>query len=106
MQEEPMAVDGIVGAQMLDPRTQQVARPPNDAMNRVASGQQQLAEIGTILAGDPGDERALCFRHLPSMVEGGCTGKMENHSFDSTQLWSPARLGSLQMNREILISQF
>ena len=56
-------VDGFVRAQMFDARTQQVARPPNDAVHGVTFRQQQFGEIGTILTGDAGDEGTLRLGH-------------------------------------------
>ena len=38
-------------------------------MNSVTLVEENSAQIGTILSGDSGDERAACFSHVGSMVE-------------------------------------
>ena len=63
MQEKLAAVDRFIGAQMLDPRTEQVARPPNDPVNRRTFGEEQLRQVRAVLPGDAGNEGALSFRH-------------------------------------------
>ena len=42
MEKQLAAINRIVRAQMLDPRAEQVACPPNDTVNRVTFRQQQL----------------------------------------------------------------
>ena len=46
--------------QVVDPLVAVVAGPPHHADDLVALGEQELGEVGAVLAGDPGDER---FRH-------------------------------------------
>ena len=42
---------------MLDARSQQIASAPHDAVHRVPLFQKQLAQIGAVLTGDPGNQR-------------------------------------------------
>ena len=62
---------------MFDPRAEQVARAPNDTVNGVAFGEEQFGEIGTVLTGDAGDERAFRFRHGRSMIQCCAVDKSE-----------------------------
>ena len=59
MQEEAFIVDVFVAPQMFDARAQEIARAPNDSMNGVPFSEKQFRQVGTILAGDAGDERSL-----------------------------------------------
>ena len=52
--------------QVLDPLVAVVAGAAHHADHLVALGEQQLREVGAVLAGDPGDER---FRHDERRVE-------------------------------------
>src|SRR6185369_9797860 len=92
--------------QMLDAGAQEIARPPNDPMNRVTFGQQQLAQIRTVLSGNPGDQSPLFLRHGRSMVEPRRTGKMEKPAVRLDAASVGGQTGFLRMNREILIGQF
>ncbi len=49
--------------QMLDPRTQQIARPAHDPMNGVSLLQKQFGQIRTVLTGNSGDKRNLAVAH-------------------------------------------
>src|SRR5438034_8971042 len=42
---------------MLDARSQQIAGAPHDSVHRVPLFQKQLAQIGAVLTGDPGNQR-------------------------------------------------
>src|SRR5438067_2028001 len=59
MQKQSFLVNFRVSPQMLNPRSEQVARAPYNTVNRIAFRQQQLRQIGTILSGDSGDQRGL-----------------------------------------------
>jgi hypothetical protein len=48
---------------MLDPRTEQIARPTHDPVNDVALLQEQLSQIRAVLPGDAGDQRNLLITH-------------------------------------------
>ena len=51
---------------MIDPGGVEGARPPDYSVNLVAFFQQQIGQITSILAGDPGDQGAL---HLASGIK-------------------------------------
>src|SRR5205085_921139 len=59
MEEEALAIDIFVAAQMLDARAEKIARSPNDSMNGIAFFQQQFGQIRAVLAGDTGYKRTL-----------------------------------------------
>jgi hypothetical protein len=59
MEKKTFIVDLFIAPEMLDARTEKVARSPNDSMNRIALSQKQLREVGTILPRDPGNEGGL-----------------------------------------------
>src|SRR6202022_5020758 len=63
MEKQTLAVDLFVAPQMLNPRTEQIARPADDSMNRVALFQKQLSQIRAVLPGDAGDECTLIVAH-------------------------------------------
>ena len=52
----PAVGDVRVLVQVVDPLGIEGRRPPLDAMDFVALGQQELRQIGAVLAGDAGDE--------------------------------------------------
>ena len=64
MEKKPAPVDRIIGAQMLDARAQQVARAPDDPVNGIAFRQQQLSQVGAVLAGDAGNQCAFRLCHV------------------------------------------
>jgi hypothetical protein len=43
----------------------------------ITFGEEQFGEIGTVLAGDAGDERAFRFRHGRSMIQCCAVDKSE-----------------------------
>jgi hypothetical protein len=55
---------------MLDPRTEQIARPAHDSMNGVALFQKQLGQIRAVLSGDPGDQGGLVSHGLIKAESG------------------------------------
>ena len=57
MQEEAHAVDVRIGVKVIDPRGVEGARAADDAVDFVAFFQEQIREVGAVLAGDAGDER-------------------------------------------------
>jgi hypothetical protein len=57
MQKQPHAVDVRIGIQVIDARSIERARSPNDAVDFVAFLKQKIGEITSILARDAGDER-------------------------------------------------
>src|SRR4051812_18819186 len=59
MQEEMFRADALVPAEMLDPRTLQITRAPNQSMDRVALIKKQLRQIRAILARNPCDQSGL-----------------------------------------------
>ena len=59
MQEERLPVDRRVVEEMLQPGTAQRTGAPDDTVDDVALSQKEFSEIGTILAGDAGDEGFL-----------------------------------------------
>ena len=66
-----------VGQQALDQVAMRVVLAPDQAVDVVPLGEQQLGEVETVLAGDPGDERgghaAQCAsrrRRAPLVEEG------------------------------------
>lgn len=48
------SVRARIGVQMLDPRRVERTRPTNDAVYAVSFAEQQLRQVGSILAGDAG----------------------------------------------------
>src|SRR4051794_14670741 len=56
MKKERLVVDRLVIAQMLDPRAQQVAGPPDNAMDPVPLVEEELGQIRAVLASDTGDK--------------------------------------------------
>ncbi len=63
MEEQGLPINLWVPPQMLDPRTEQVARPAHDPVNGVPLLQKQLGQIRAVLSGDPRDERGLVITH-------------------------------------------
>ena len=64
MEKERFAVNVFVVAQMLDARAQQVARSPDDSVDRVAFSQQQLRKIRAVLSSNAGNQRSFFHRKL------------------------------------------
>src|SRR5262245_31601463 len=102
---------------MFNPRAEQVARSPNDTVNHVTFGDEQLGEIRTVLPRDAGDERAFRFRHGRSMIQGCGADKLEPrrpvllHILTGRYRHLDALALAMQicrsfMNRESLLSQF
>ncbi len=58
VQEEPRVWLVLVLVQVFEPHGVERARTADDAMHLVPFFQQQLGQVGAILAGDAGDERA------------------------------------------------
>jgi hypothetical protein len=83
MQKQIFTVDLVVAPQMLDPRTQQVARPPHNPVNGVTFLQKQFGQIRAVLPGDSGDERNLLVAH-----SGELTGKPKLEKSTARQLAS------------------
>ena len=77
LKKEPVAIKGMVGPEMLDARTHQITRPPNDPVNDITFFEQELGQIRTVLARDTGDERTLRFRHGGSIIEAAGLDKTE-----------------------------
>src|SRR6266480_3491958 len=61
MKKHPHAVDVRISVEMIDPRSIEGARAANDPVDFVALFEQEIGEITSILACDPGNER---FFHL------------------------------------------
>src|SRR5437868_2297058 len=59
MEKERFAVNVFVVAQMLDARAQQVARSPDDSVDRVAFSQEQFRKIRTVLSSNAGNQRSF-----------------------------------------------
>jgi hypothetical protein len=66
VQEQPHAVNVRIDIKMIDASGVEGARPPDYSVNLVAFFQQQIGQITSILAGDPGDQGAL---HLASGIK-------------------------------------
>src|SRR2546423_9809446 len=66
MQKKTDAVNVRVDVKMIDAGSVEGARPPDYSVNLVAFCQQQIGQITSILAGDPGDQGAL---HLASGIK-------------------------------------
>ena len=62
MEKERLAVNVFVVAQMLDARPKEVARSPNDSVDRVAFSQEQLGKIRTVLSSNAGNQRSFFHR--------------------------------------------
>ena len=77
MEKQTLAVDLFVAPQMLDPRTQQIARPADDSMNGVAFFQKQLGQIRAVLAGDAGDESYPFVTHRSELITKGYVEEVE-----------------------------
>ena len=60
VQEEAHAVDVRIGVEVVDARGVEGAGAADDAVDFVALLEQQIGEVGAVLAGDAGDE---CFFH-------------------------------------------
>src|SRR5207253_6358538 len=56
VQEQPHAVNVRIDIKMIDAGGVEGARPPDYSVNLVAFFQQQIGQITSILAGDPGDQ--------------------------------------------------
>ena len=59
VQEEPHAVHVGIAVEVVDPAGVEGRGPPDDAVHLVALFEQQLREIGAVLARDAGDEGFL-----------------------------------------------
>ncbi len=59
MQAQPGAGEMRIVVEVIDAVGIEQARPPHQAMHLIALGQQQLGQVGAVLAGDAGDQRAL-----------------------------------------------
>ena len=57
MEKEAASIQLLIPPKMLDARSQQIASAPHDAVHHVPLFQKQLAQIGAILTGDPGNQR-------------------------------------------------
>src|SRR5205814_8884950 len=74
---------------------------PLDAMHHVALGEQELGEIGAVLAGDPGDERDLARRHARSLpvqilrAAGSQSARAGKATSTATRTKSASRNGSV-----------
>src|SRR6266550_2381400 len=66
MQKKTDAVNVRIDVKMIDAGGVEGARPPDYSVNLVAFFQQQIGQITSILAGDPGDQGAL---HLASGIK-------------------------------------
>jgi len=60
MQEQALPIDRRVAAQMLDTRSQQITGSAHKTMDSIATFEQQLGQVGAILAGNAGDQCGLC----------------------------------------------
>jgi len=63
MEEHPGAGDVGVDVDVVDPAGVEGGRAPDDAVDLVSFGEEELGEVRAILAGDAGDQR---FGHMPS----------------------------------------
>src|SRR5437667_11527426 len=59
MQKQSVLVNPFIEPQMLDARTEQIARAPLDPVDRIAFLQEQLGQIRTVLSGNSRDQRGL-----------------------------------------------
>ena len=59
VQKHPNAVDVRIGVKMIDARSVEGARAPDDPVHFVAFPEQEIGKITSVLAGDAGDERAF-----------------------------------------------
>src|SRR5947207_6928234 len=66
MQKKTDAVNVRIDVKMIDAGGIEGARPPDYSVNLVAFFQQQIGQITSILAGDPGNQGAL---HLASGIK-------------------------------------
>jgi len=57
VEKEAASIQLLIPPKMLDARSQQIASAPHDAVHRVPLFQKQLAQIGAVLTGDPGNQR-------------------------------------------------
>src|SRR5205823_7509929 len=57
VEKEAVSIQLLIPPKMLDARSQQIASTPHDAVHRVPLFQKQLAQIGAVLTGDPGNQR-------------------------------------------------
>src|ERR1700704_556792 len=84
MEEQFFIVDLFVTPQVLDARSQQIARAPHDPVNRVTLFQEQLGQIGTVLSRDSGNERNFLHvrswnkRSRPSIRDATVSHKLES----------------------------
>src|SRR6266496_3251950 len=59
MQKQSYAVDVRIGIKMIDPRSVECTRAPDDPVDLVAFPEQKIGEIASVLSSDPCDERFL-----------------------------------------------
>lgn len=59
MQKQSYAVDVRVGIKMIDPRSVECTRAPDDPVDLVIFPKQKIGEIASVLSSDPCDERFL-----------------------------------------------
>ncbi len=57
VEKKAASIQLLIPPEMLDARSQQIASAPHDAVHRVPLFQKQLAQIGAVLTGDPGNQR-------------------------------------------------
>src|SRR5688572_22287381 len=63
MKKQPVAPGVRVFVNRVEPPRVERARTADDAMYFVAFGQQQFRQIGSILSGNPRDQRAFCHKN-------------------------------------------
>src|SRR5439155_3883294 len=56
VEKQASTVNFFIAPQMLDARSQQIARAPHDSMHSVIFLQEQFRQIGTVLASDSGNQ--------------------------------------------------
>src|SRR5688572_6223338 len=84
MQEQPRRRIMRIDVQMVDAFRTERRRPPDDAMYFITTGQQQLTEVCTVLAGDTRDQRPLA--QLPVTI---CDAQFRLALYQSTRLRTP-----------------
>jgi hypothetical protein len=57
VEKQPAFIQPLIAPKMLYPGSQQIAGTPHNSVHRVSLFQKQLAQVGAVLTGDPGNQR-------------------------------------------------
>jgi hypothetical protein len=57
VEKQAATINFFIPPKMLDARSQQIAGTPHNSVHRVPLFQKQLAQVGAVLTGDPGNQR-------------------------------------------------